>query len=289
MRRFFSPVWMVWLALVFSLQGSSPRAVNALIYTEPARLEIVEGQSEYLQVMVMEAANLYGIDLEAVFDPADVQVVDADAAASGVQVQPGTFLKADFSVRNLADNQAGRLRYIVTQVSPTPAASGRGVLFTIRLLGKKADSTSRFEIVSAVMADRRGTKLPVTVRGADLVVLPQRNPTAVPTEELIFNPVFPTLPAATSTPDRPEEPRKPGEEPTLAGQPTLLAGGEAPTAKQPQSTAAILEQAGEVGKSAAGTGRARVCLSVCGLGGALALGGMIVWLVRKRRRKEKDK
>jgi hypothetical protein len=41
---------------------------------------------------------------------------------------PGDLIKPDFAVRNLADNDAGTLLFVITQVNPTPPASGT-VLF----------------------------------------------------------------------------------------------------------------------------------------------------------------
>ena len=68
-----------------------------------------------------------------------VEVVDADPAREGVQFTPGTFPQPDFVARNVADNEAGTLRYVITQVHPTEPASGDGVLFTVQFRAQ-ADS-----------------------------------------------------------------------------------------------------------------------------------------------------
>ena len=76
--------------------------------------------------------------MRAKFDPAVLEVVDANPAQDGVQIVPGSFLKPDFVVRSLADNAAGTIWYASTQVSPTLPVSGTGVLFSAVLRAKVA-------------------------------------------------------------------------------------------------------------------------------------------------------
>ena len=72
------------------------------------------------------------------FNPNVVEVVDADPTKAGVQVQDGSFLAHDFVVSRDADNVAGTVQYILTQLNPTSAVDGSGVLFTILFRAKAA-------------------------------------------------------------------------------------------------------------------------------------------------------
>jgi len=150
----------LWLPITQPLLLPSQAALaqegKALVRTEPAVLEVGKGQIETLQILLVNAQNVYGIDLQAGFDPAVVEVVDADPDQAGIQMTPGSFLKPDFVVRNVADNQAGALHYVVTQLNPTPPANGEGVILSIQFLGKATGIETALTILSVQIADRRG-------------------------------------------------------------------------------------------------------------------------------------
>ena len=50
----------------------------------------------------------------------------------------GSFLVPGFVVSRVADNVAGTVQFILTQLNPTPAVNGSGVLFTILFRAKAA-------------------------------------------------------------------------------------------------------------------------------------------------------
>jgi hypothetical protein len=271
-----------WITSLFLTSGV--KAGNALVYATPARLEIGAGQSGTLQILIEDASNIYGIDLQARFDPAVVEVVDADPATTGVQMAPGSFIKPDFTVRNLADNGTGTLHYIVTQLNPTLPASGGGVLFTVEFRGKTAGTSTRLTIMSAGIADRGGIKQPVTLQGAELVVVTPDQSTAVPTPTSTYIYIRPTLPAATPTLSRPRLSRHP-----MA--PVASATSQPPTetqpAVQPSATVPPSEPAVEVGRNSASFDLPLTVVTVCGFSGASLFFGLSVWLLIAKRHKER--
>ena len=93
--------------------------------------------------------GLYGFELQLTFDPAVVEVVDADASSPGVQIGPGDFLSPDFVVQYRADNQAGKVEFVVTQLNPSPAKSGSGALLTVPFRGLAAGRTSQIAALRA--------------------------------------------------------------------------------------------------------------------------------------------
>ena len=147
------------LALPVAGQGES-----AVVRTDPTVIEVAAGQTATVQFVLADAQNAYGIDVHATFDPKVVEVVDADPGADGVQMTPGDFLRPDFVVRNVADNEKGTLRYALTQVNPTQPVSGTGVIFTVQFRGKAAGETA-LTLAPVELADRQGQLLPVTVAG----------------------------------------------------------------------------------------------------------------------------
>ncbi len=101
---------------------------------------------------------------------------------------PGDFIKPDFAVRNGADNAAGTLQYVITQVNPTPPASGSGIVFSIQFRGKVLGQQAELKIDSVQIADQRGVKLSVQPQNGTLTVVPPK-------------PETPTPPAPTAPPE----------------------------------------------------------------------------------------
>ena len=133
-------------------------------------LEIAAGQTEPLSVTVADVQDLYGLEIHLRFDPAVVQVADADPSKDGIQVAAGDFLSADFVAQNQVDNQAGSIDYAVTQVNPNEPKSGSGTLLVIRFQGGAAGGASPLEVTSGLLTTRDGDLLPVTFASGEVRV-----------------------------------------------------------------------------------------------------------------------
>jgi hypothetical protein len=116
----------------------------------PAQAAIAPGQDQALDVRVEQVTGLYAYQCTIEYDPAVLRVRDADPNMPGIQVRLGSFLQADFVQQNSVDEVQGRITVIVTQINPTPAVSGSGVLFSMDFIGLAPGS-------SAVRADRGKT------------------------------------------------------------------------------------------------------------------------------------
>ena len=117
-------------SLLILLNPLAGQQNSALVRPEAAEYEI-DGGSEVEVVFLLEnASDVYAIDVQASYDPALIEVVDADLAKGGVQIQPGQFPQPDLVVTQEANPDVGTVRYVVTQLNPTPPASGSGVLFS---------------------------------------------------------------------------------------------------------------------------------------------------------------
>lgn len=156
-------------------------AQSAVIRPDPPRLDIGEGQVETIAIVLEGAQDVYAIDVQASFDPAVVEVVDADPNQEGIQLIPGDFVKPDFAVRNTADNVAGTLQYVVTQVNPTEPASGAGIVVSILFRGKALGAQSELTITAVQIADRRGMKLDIQPQMSALTVVAPKPETPTPT------------------------------------------------------------------------------------------------------------
>lgn len=125
-----------------------------LVRFEPANTQVGIGANFDAQVWVEQVENLYGFEATIRFDPAVLQVVDADPAAAGVQVRPGAWLPASAHiVANTADNAAGQITFAATLVAPAPALTGSGALVRIPFQARAAGATplafSHLRLVSA--------------------------------------------------------------------------------------------------------------------------------------------
>jgi len=138
----------------------SPMALTATVRCEPDPLNVPVGATTSVTIYVQDVVDLFGLDVRMRFDPAYVQVVDADPATPGVQIQPlSGFLSPDFVVRRIADNETGLIRYALTQVAPSPPASGSGAVARIDLYGVQPGTlTIPFPQVELVRRD--GSAIP---------------------------------------------------------------------------------------------------------------------------------
>jgi hypothetical protein len=158
--------------VLLSVLPAAAAGQNAIVRSDPAQLEVNAGQIATLSVVLAYAQNVYGIDVSATFDPQLVEVVDADSAKAGIQATPGAFPKPDFVARNVADNQAGTLRYAVTQVNPTEPVSGSGVIFTVQFRAKAPSGQSAFTISSVDLTDLDGIALGVQPESGMIRIVP---------------------------------------------------------------------------------------------------------------------
>jgi hypothetical protein len=276
MRHHLSSGWITILVLTLGLQAGISHDGEALVCTDPVRLEVGAGQIGKLKIMLVNAKAVYGIDLQATFDPTVVEVVDADSKHKGIQMMSGVFLKPDFSVLNTADNKTGRLRYVVTQLNPTSPASGKGIVLLISFRGKAPGTSSKLTFTSAVITNRRGVKQPVTTRGADLVIIPVKSSTPTPLPRLTLIAPTPTLLAATFTQTR--------SQPTV--RPTTTAVQNNPAARSGK-IATQSNPARVTGRNPALSDQVLTYISICGFSGSILLTGLSVWLLAVKRRKKK--
>ena len=114
---------------------------QAILATDPSGALVGVNGLVDVDLVISNVENLYGAEVSLSFDPTVVMVIDADPLMPGIQISPGEFPWPDFVVSRTADNEAGTIRYVVTQLSPRTPVSGRGVLATITFAGLKPGET----------------------------------------------------------------------------------------------------------------------------------------------------
>lgn len=234
--------WLAAIALmlVLGLVRPAPAAAQGVttLAFEPAEAYVGVGEETTVAVVVQGAANLYGIELQLYFDASLLEVLDDDPGMPGIQVTyPGTFLRPDRVESNEADNQRGSLVLAFGQDVSVAAATGDGVLATIRVRGL-ADGQSYLRVGSAVLYNADNGRMPVGTRGGAVYVgqaapqepSPTPTETASPTPTVVIEPTATETPTPTITPVpvEPEQPPTPTPAPESAVTAETIAEGIAP-------------------------------------------------------------
>jgi hypothetical protein len=151
---------LLFVALLLSgpLTGTGSAQEGAMVRLEP--LPGQEGAGAIaVAIHIENVTRLYGAEVHLAFDPARLEVQDADPDTEGVQIQAGDFPSPDFVVQNQADNVKGTIDYAATQLAPREAVDGSGVLATVTVKGKDK-GTSSLTFVGAKLADPDGQEIP---------------------------------------------------------------------------------------------------------------------------------
>ena len=174
------------------------------VIISPASTAIDIGTTTTVEVQVQNVTGLYGVDIRLSFDPAKLEVVDANPGVAGVQIEPGPFLDVNqgFVAQNSADNAAGRINYAMTLLNPASPVDGSGTLMRITFRAK-AEGESVISFLSALLSDRPGMQIPATTVPGTITVNPAVAPTSTPLPPT-ETPAAPTpVPTTQPTPSAP--------------------------------------------------------------------------------------
>lgn len=149
---------------------------GTVVKIEPATKKAGLNVDVPVDIVVDNVAKLYAAEVVVTFDPAIVEVQDASASESGVQIQVGPFLDPinNFVLMNDVDNVQGRVRFAITQTRPATARNGKGVLGTIVFRGKAA-GTSPVHFESEILVDDtlpEGLVIPAGATDGEIVIAP---------------------------------------------------------------------------------------------------------------------
>jgi hypothetical protein len=132
---------------------------------DPTSSQAGVGETFSVDVRVENIANLYGVETTVRFDPAMLQVVDADAGSDGVQVYAGSWWPTGTHiVINSTDNSTGLIRFAASLLAPMSPLNGSGPVISIPFRAKAVGTTPvAFDTVKLVDA----TATPLAVEVAD--------------------------------------------------------------------------------------------------------------------------
>jgi hypothetical protein len=171
--RYWAQILLGCCGLVAWPLGSAA-AQGAQLWLDPATLDLAPGDVGTLALRVENVTHLAGAEVNLTFDPALLEVVDADASTEGAQIAHGDFLSPDFVVQNTTDPAIGTVDYAIACMPLDKAVSGSGVLarITFRAL---AEGETLVTIRSALLADMQ--RQPIAVEtGSSVVVVTRSGP-----------------------------------------------------------------------------------------------------------------
>jgi len=163
--------WAIVLWIAIPSLGLGPR-----MWLDPETLDLAPGDVATVKIQVDDVVELAGVEVHLTFDPALLEVVDADPSSEGTQIAHGDFLSPDFVVQNAVGPSKGTVDYAIAPMQLDKAASGSGVLarITFRAL---AEGETLIKISGALLADTAGRPIEVET-GSSVAVISRPGPSA---------------------------------------------------------------------------------------------------------------
>lgn len=156
------------LVLATNLGSTATAQTGTIVRCDPPAAAGYPNQTLTVNLYIQDVANLYGADLELQFDPTIARVVDEDPSVPGVQILPLTgFLVPGFVLFKEANNGTGNVHYALTQLNPTPPATGSGALARVRFQPLQPGSFQA-TYVRTDLSDRNGVPISSTAQTCDL-------------------------------------------------------------------------------------------------------------------------
>jgi len=186
------------IAMVFGVTAPV-RAATPVVALSPSASTVAVGATTVVSITVASVENLYGIEVHLTFDPAVLEVVDANAGTDGIQIASGTFLSPDFVAQNIADNAAGKIDYAISQMHPQVGKTGSGTIATITFKGK-ASGSSAVNFTSVLLSDPVGGPIAGSSSNGTVTVGSGSTPSPTTTTTPSPTTTATTTPVPTSTP-----------------------------------------------------------------------------------------
>lgn len=211
----------------------SSDATAAVVRVVPATQQINVGEQTTVDVRVENVSNFWGVQVRLRFNPTVLQVVDADPAVDGVQVEYGDFpppvTGQTYVARRSADNKTGEVLYAATLIYGTAPLSGSGTICRITFIAI-ANGTSPLALDEVILVDSNTHAIPATSTSGHIQVgeAPPRF-VYLPVVRVGYPPITPTYtPTRTPTATRTSTPTP---------SPTFTVGPSPTASETPTNTA----------------------------------------------------
>ncbi len=170
-------------------------ALPAALYMNPSFVDLAVGERATIDLWLDSIRRLNRIRFELSFDPARLQIEDADAAAEGVQIAAGSMLQPAAGGENRVSAAEGLIVYEVA-LEPGRAVDGSGIVASIAMRGLSEGQTQLG--LNAVAFDPEGNPLELQVLATGTVIVsamaaaqPPPPPVIQPTPPPVVQPTAP--------------------------------------------------------------------------------------------------
>ncbi|WP_125562822.1 cohesin domain-containing protein [Pseudoalteromonas rubra] len=142
------------------LLGFAAHATEGRVFLETSSTQIKTASEFYVDVMVKDLPEVYGVQLSVTYDPETLTLIDQDPKTTGAQLEHGNFLdkKRLYTLRNQATTEAKAVQYIVSQVAPAESASGDGRLARLYFSAPTNATNTDISIKRVEFGTRHGEK-----------------------------------------------------------------------------------------------------------------------------------
>lgn len=158
--------------------------ISTVVSLDPSTTPVGVGETAVVNIRIQNVNNLFGADVRLKYDPAIIEVVDANTLVPGTQISSGDFPDISggrgFVAQNTVNPYEGTIGYAMTLLSPADPVSGSGTLASITLRGKVPGS-SNINFTSVLLSDASANQIPANRTGGSITVTGAPAPTATPT------------------------------------------------------------------------------------------------------------
>ncbi len=171
-------ILLICLAIGGSIAGAALAQSGAKVTLTPQKLALAPGDTGMLEIRIADVAQLAGAEVHLTYDPALLEIADADPEMEGVQINHGDLLSPDFVVQNVSDKSGGTIDYAIVCMPVDKAVSGSGVLARINF-AVRAEGEAEIAIRSVLLSNMQGQPIEVEIGPGAIVTSHAGSPVTV--------------------------------------------------------------------------------------------------------------
>lgn len=166
-RHFLILLFGIWFICIKSSIGYGQ--ASAVVKVDPALIGLKPGDTVQFTVQVEGVEELYGAEIHLLFDPAVIEILDADQNIEQAQCRAGDIWSEGFTAVNKADNSTGRFDFAATLLNPASPFQGSGVIVQCEARGKSIGK-SGLNLENIILATRQGAQIAFTLQNGQAEV-----------------------------------------------------------------------------------------------------------------------
>jgi hypothetical protein len=156
------------LVNAFALPLSTQGAPSGAPVDMPSRM-LGEDTIE-VELVVQDAAELYGVDVVLAYDTDRLELVDQDDAEPGTQIRPGAMWTEheSFIARNASDTDRGEIRFAASLVRPEEPLAGTARVATVTFRVLDGDYADAYRLTNVRLSRSNGRPLGAKWSGVEI-------------------------------------------------------------------------------------------------------------------------